>query len=214
MPDTRGWSGSENPALIRNPGPHRYGELDSTRGPLRGAPSPRCQPPASAAKRSSHDRGGAWSTTSPPSRRTFAVIAVLTLALAFSIPAVVLSAVDLLRSAPRCRFRSRAGSSPRVSGEHPFAGKGVDEVTDRIRRQRLGRAARAPAGPDASSALIAFTASMLAAPRSARPATARAFADALHGVRRGQVGPSCDSAGCDRSLFPSRTSGSSEGVGR
>ena len=73
-----------------------------------------------------------------------------------------------------------------VSGEHPFAGNGVDEVTDRIRRQRLGRAARAPAGPDASSALIAFTASMLAAPRSARPATARAFADALHGVRRRQ----------------------------
>ena len=73
-----------------------------------------------------------------------------------------------------------------VSGEHPFAGNGVDEVTDRIRRQRLGRAARAPAGPDAASALIAFTASMLAAPRSARPATARAFADALHGVRRRQ----------------------------
>ena len=73
-----------------------------------------------------------------------------------------------------------------VSGEHPFAGNGVDEVTDRIRRQRLGPAARAPAGPDASSALIAFTASMLAAPRSARPATARAFADALHGVRRRQ----------------------------
>ena len=76
-----------------------------------------------------------------------------------------------------------------VSGEHPFAENGVDEVTDRIRRQRLGRAARAPAGPDASSALIAFTVSMLAAPRSARPATARAFADALHGVRRRQVGP-------------------------
>ena len=73
-----------------------------------------------------------------------------------------------------------------VSGEHPFAGNGVDEVTDRIRRQRLGRAARAPAGPDASSALIAFTASMFAARRGARPATARAFADALHGVRRRQ----------------------------
>ena len=71
-----------------------------------------------------------------------------------------------------------------VSGEHPFAGNGVDEVTDRIRRQRLGRAARLPAGPDASSALIAFTASMLAARRAARPATARAFAAALRGVRR------------------------------
>ena len=73
-----------------------------------------------------------------------------------------------------------------VSGEHPFAGNGVDEVTDRIRRQRLGRAARATAGPDASSALIAFTASMLAARRAARPATARAFADALRAVRRRQ----------------------------
>ena len=71
-----------------------------------------------------------------------------------------------------------------VSGEHPFAGNGVDEVTDRIRRQRLGRAARAPAGPDASSALIAFTAAMLTARRAARPATARAFADALRGVHR------------------------------
>ena len=34
-----------------------------------------------------------------------------------------------------------------VSGEHPFAGNGVGEVTDRIRRQRLGRAARSTAGP-------------------------------------------------------------------
>ena len=73
-----------------------------------------------------------------------------------------------------------------ASGEHPFAGHGVDEVADRIQRQRLGRAGGATAGPDASSALLAFTASVLTAPRSARPATARAFAAGLHGVRRRQ----------------------------
>ena len=73
-----------------------------------------------------------------------------------------------------------------ASGEHPFAGNGADEVADSIRRQRLGRAGGASAGPDASSALLAFTASVLTAPRSARPATARAFAGALHGVRRRQ----------------------------
>ena len=74
-----------------------------------------------------------------------------------------------------------------ASGEHPFAGNGVDEgVADRIRRQRPGRAGGATAGPDASSALIAFTASLLTAPRSARPPTARAFAAGLHGVRRRQ----------------------------
>ena len=42
------------------------------------------------------------------------------------------------------------------------------------------------ASPDASSALTTFTASVLTAPRSARPTTARAFADALHGARRRQ----------------------------
>ena len=97
-----------------------------------------------------------------------------------------------------------------VSGEHPFAGNGVDEVTDRIRRQRLGRAARATAGPDASSALIAFTASMLTAPRSARPATAQGLRRRASRCSPTTVGPSCDSSGCDRSLRPSRTSVSIE----
>ena len=73
-----------------------------------------------------------------------------------------------------------------ASGEHPFGGHGADEVADRIRRQRLARPGGATAGPDASSALVAFTASVLTAPRSARPSTARAFAAALHGVRRRQ----------------------------
>ena len=73
-----------------------------------------------------------------------------------------------------------------ASGEHPFAGggAGVDEVADRIRRQRIGRPAGPPAGPASPSAgVIAFAASMLTAPRSARPATARAFGEALPTTR-------------------------------
>ena len=56
-----------------------------------------------------------------------------------------------------------------ASGEHPFAGNEVDEVDDRIRRQRLGRAGGATAGPDASSALIEFTASVLDRPPVGSP---------------------------------------------
>ena len=69
------------------------------------------------------------------------------------------------------------------TGEHPFAGGGVDEVTRRIRRRRVGRhggrptAERRPASPAA-----AFAASVLSAARPARPATARAFAEALRAV--------------------------------
>ena len=71
-----------------------------------------------------------------------------------------------------------------ASGEHPFAGDDVDDVANRIRRQRVGRPARSPAGEASRSAVIAFAASMLTAPRSARPATARAFGEALRGVLR------------------------------
>ena len=63
-----------------------------------------------------------------------------------------------------------------VSGEHPFAADGNDEVMDRIARQRLVR----PVGPAQRSEAIAFAGSMLEAPRSARPVSARAFACALH----------------------------------
>ena len=69
-----------------------------------------------------------------------------------------------------------------VSGEHPFAGRGadVDEIADRIRRRRLGRPAPPPGGAASpTAAVLAFAASVLTAPRPARPATARAFADAL-----------------------------------
>ena len=68
-----------------------------------------------------------------------------------------------------------------VAGEHPFAGGGIAEVIDRIRRQRPSRGVRAAAGSGSPSAVTAFTASMLTAVRSARPATAHAFAAALKG---------------------------------
>lgn len=58
-----------------------------------------------------------------------------------------------------------------VSGRHPFAASGIDGMVDRVRRRRLSSAA----GP----AVIGFAASILTAPRSARPANARAFAEAL-----------------------------------
>ncbi len=74
-----------------------------------------------------------------------------------------------------------------ASGEHPFAGGDVGEVKERIRRQRLERGAPAAAGSGPSAAVVAFAAMMLTARRSARPATANAFADALRGVRRGDL---------------------------
>ena len=77
-----------------------------------------------------------------------------------------------------------------VAGEHPFEGGGVDEVASRIRRQRLGRPARPAAGAVSRSArVLAFAATVLTAPRSARPATARAFGDALRGVLPGARPP-------------------------
>ena len=71
-----------------------------------------------------------------------------------------------------------------VSGRHPFAGGSAEEVAERIRRQRLARASPPPAGPAAGGAVAAFAAAVLAAPRAGRPASARAFAEALRGVRR------------------------------
>ena len=70
-----------------------------------------------------------------------------------------------------------------VSGGHPFAGGGAGEVRDRIRRQRLDRGAP-PDGAETASAALAFAASVLTAPRGARPATAGAFAARLRRVRR------------------------------
>ena len=71
-----------------------------------------------------------------------------------------------------------------VSGRHPFAGTGIDEVTDRIIRQSI--AGRVPPGADTDppSAAASFAASILTAGRSSRPATARELAEALRGLPR------------------------------
>ena len=67
-----------------------------------------------------------------------------------------------------------------VSGRHPFAGGALPADAPRcIRRQRLVADDRSRVGSDFTSAVLASTASMLSAARSARPATARAFTDAL-----------------------------------
>ena len=69
-----------------------------------------------------------------------------------------------------------------VSGEHPFAGGTVEDVADRVRRQRPDRRVRSAHDTEMQSTVVAFAATVLATARSARPATARAFADALGGV--------------------------------
>ena len=70
-----------------------------------------------------------------------------------------------------------------VAGRHPFMDGDVDAVMDRIRRRRITPDAKSKSGSERSSAVLAFTASMLSAPRSERPATARAFTDALRGMQ-------------------------------
>ena len=69
-----------------------------------------------------------------------------------------------------------------AAGEHPFAGGGVDEVTRRIRRRRVGRRGRPLAECRSTSPAAAFAASVLTAARPARPATAEAFAGTLRAV--------------------------------
>ena len=66
-----------------------------------------------------------------------------------------------------------------VSGRHPFAGGTLEQVRNRIRRQRL--AAGSAAAPSAAT-VADFAASILRAPRSGRPGTAPAFAAALAAV--------------------------------
>ena len=93
--------------------------------------------------------------------------------------------VLLLVAAGRRRLLARLDAwlhPEMVAGEHPFAGGGVDAVAGRIRRRRLGRDVWPAAASESSSAVVAFTASMLTASRAVRPATARAFSDALSEV--------------------------------
>ncbi len=71
-----------------------------------------------------------------------------------------------------------------VSGRHPFAAPDIDEMVDRIRRRRLVGAAGPTAASKAGAAVIEFAASILSAPRSERPANARAFDEALSKVPR------------------------------
>ena len=66
-----------------------------------------------------------------------------------------------------------------AAGEHPFAGGGVDEVTQRIRRRRVGSHHGPMAEGQPMSPAAAFAASVLTAARPVRPAPARAFAAAL-----------------------------------
>ncbi|MCY3846954.1 MAG: serine/threonine-protein kinase [Acidobacteria bacterium] len=73
-----------------------------------------------------------------------------------------------------------------VSGRCPFAaGANAGETRDRIRRQQLVDVYGPQVSSRLSSAVVAFTASLLTAPRATRPATARAFVDALHAAVAG-----------------------------
>ena len=74
-----------------------------------------------------------------------------------------------------------------VSGRHPFAAAGVDEVTDRIFRQRMDIQVPPGAAAQPPPAAAGLAASILTAERPSRPATARAFADELERIR-GQGG--------------------------
>ena len=69
-----------------------------------------------------------------------------------------------------------------VSGRHPFAGGSADEVAERIRHQGPVHDSAPAAGP-AGAAVVAFAASVLAAPRPSRPPGAGEFAEALRAVR-------------------------------
>ena len=69
-----------------------------------------------------------------------------------------------------------------VSGRHPFAGAGMDEVTDRILRQSIDVGVSPGAAADPASAAARFAASILTSGRSSRPATARELAEALRGI--------------------------------
>ena len=73
-----------------------------------------------------------------------------------------------------------------VSGAHPFAGDGFDEVVNQIRNQRSSHGPPPVTGSEMSAPVAALAASMLTASRSARPTTARAFAEILGGLADGR----------------------------
>jgi len=69
-----------------------------------------------------------------------------------------------------------------VTGRRPFDGANAEEVTERILGQRIPDGPRSAAGAETPSAAAEFAASLLAAARPARPATAREFDDALERI--------------------------------
>ena len=73
-------------------------------------------------------------------------------------------------------------SNEMVSGWQPFAGGALEEVQRRIQGQRLAAGGPATAAAPAAAAVAAFAASILTAPRAARPGTASAFTAALAAV--------------------------------
>ncbi len=83
------------------------------------------------------------------------------------------------RGRRRCLVAVR-GLYEMVAGRQPFAGGTLEEVQRRIRRQRLAAGGPdAAAAPTAATAVAAFAAAILTAPRAGRPDTAPAFAAAL-----------------------------------
>ena len=69
-----------------------------------------------------------------------------------------------------------------VSGAHPFGGEGIDEVTEAIRRRRVGGRGRSSAGSGAATAVTGLAASVLSAVRWERPATASSVAAKLREI--------------------------------
>ena len=69
-----------------------------------------------------------------------------------------------------------------VSGRHPFSDGDGAEAWDRILRQRLAAGDSSRVGSEPSSSVLGFTVSMLTAARPARPASARAFTDAIRAL--------------------------------
>ena len=91
-----------------------------------------------------------------------------------------------------------AARGPARSGRVPTAGEfhdavhdprgtdGIDEAVNHIRNQRLSHGAPPVTGSEPSAPVAALAALMLTASRSARPMTARAFAEVLRGLAGGR----------------------------
>ncbi len=74
-----------------------------------------------------------------------------------------------------------------VSGVHPFAGGGIEEVTHGILQQRVGSSGRSSAGSGSAAAVTGFAGLVLSSVRSERPATAHTFAAKLRAIAVNQA---------------------------